>query len=180
MTAYNTLYDEAIGNYGLITIDQAKSLGISANALALLARRGRLERIGHGVYRLGKYVPSAEGLDPYACAVACVGENAYLWGPSVLAIHHLCPTNPAKIYVGTPVRYRGKSRNGIIVKDREARKSNTNYEGIETQSVAEAILSSQHLIMLDRLMDAARVANERNMIDSVKREQIIKELYIND
>ena len=69
VTAYETIYDEAIGNYGLITVSAAKALGINAATLAKLAHRGRLERIAHGLYRIDKYVPSQGGLDAYACAV---------------------------------------------------------------------------------------------------------------
>ena len=180
MTAYQTIYDEAVGNYGLITVAQAKELGVSNETLVKLASRGRLERIGHGVYRIQHYVPNAEGLDPYACAVARVGDEAVLWGPSVLAVHHLCPTNPSRIYVGTPVRYRKKANPSLVVMDRVKPAETDNYEGIRTQTVPDAITSSQHIIMLDRLLDATRLACERGLIDAQRREQIIKELYTND
>lgn len=180
MKAYDIIYDEAIGNFGLITTRQAKELGISCESMVKLAQRGRLERLAHGVYRIDRYVPNQEGLDPYACAVACVGADAYLWGPSVLAIHHLCPTTPSRIYVATPSRFRGKLNGGIVVKNRTARSTCANYEGIEVQEAGEAILSSQHIIMLDRLLDAARLASERGLFDAARRERIIKELYIHD
>lgn len=180
MTAYQKIFDEAIGNYGLITVAQAKALGITNETLVKLAHRGRLERIGYGVYRIDHYVPNAEGLDPYACAVAKVGDGAYLWGPSVLALHHLCPTNPSRVYVATPNRYRKKASPFLVVKDRIREDELDNYEGIRTQAVAKAILSSQHIIMLDRLLDAARIACERNLFDWQRKEQIVKELYIHD
>lgn len=180
MTAYQTIYDEAIGNYGLITVAQAKELGVTNETLVKLASRGRLERIGHGVYRIQHYVPNAEGLDPYACAVAKVGDGAYLWGPSVLAVHRLCPTNPSRIYVATPNRYRKKSSPALVVKDRVKSAEVSNYEGIRIQPVADAILSSQHIIMLDRLLDAVRIACERGLFDQRQKEAIVKELYIHD
>ncbi len=180
MTAYRKIYDEAIGNYGLITVAEAKALGITNATLVKLASRGRLERIAYGVYRVEQYVPNSEGLDPYACAVKKVGEEAFLWGPSVLALHHLCPTNPSRIYVATPRRYRRKATNGLVVKDGVGEASVDNYEGIRTQPVAEAILSSQHIIMLNRLLDATRIACERGLVDKERKEQIIKELYIHD
>ena len=52
MTDYQTIYEDAIDNYGLVTTRRAKELGLAPNALAQLAHRGRLERVGHGVYRL--------------------------------------------------------------------------------------------------------------------------------
>lgn len=180
MTAYQIIFDEAIGNYGLITVSQAKALGITNETLVKLASRGRLERISHGVYRIEHYVPNADGLDSYACAVAKVGEGAYLWGPSVLALHHLCPTNPSRIYVATPKRYRKKPIPSLVVKERAREEELDNYEGIRTQSVANAILSSQHIIMLDRLLDAVRIAGERDMFDGRRKEQLVKDLYTHD
>lgn len=180
MTTYQRIYDEAIGNYGLITVEAAKGLGITSSTLVKLAQRGRLERIAHGLYRIDKYVPSRDGLDAYACAVAGCGENAYLWGPSVLAIRNLCPTDPARIYVATPMRYRGKGRSGIVVKDRTECRRMDNVEGIRVQGVGEAILASQHIIMFDRLIDAVNAATERNLMNADEAHETIKELYKND
>ena len=55
-----------------------------------------------------------------------------------------------------------------------------NYEGIPIQNVREAILVSQHIIMLNRLLDAVEVAKEKNLIPALDGERIIKELYKND
>ena len=180
MNSYDRIYEVAIGNYGIITSSQAKEMGISNAALVQLALRGRLERLGYGVYRIDKYVPNAEGLDAYACAVARVGDGAFLWGPSVLALHHLCPTNPSRIYVASSRRCRAKLPTGIVVKAVSEVGTVENYEGIPIQNVREAILVSQHIIMLNRLLDAVEVAKEKNLIPALDGERIIKELYKND
>ena len=180
MTSYDMLYDEAIGSYGLVTVQQAKALGITNTTLVKLAQRGKLERLGYGLYRLDKYVPSAEGLDAYACAVARVGKAAYLWGPSVLAIHHLCPTTPSRLYVATPNRYRGKLPEGISVRNGVPCEHVENSEGIPVQPVPDAILSSQHIIMLDRLLSATHEAEAKGIFGPTERERIIRELYRND
>ena len=180
MTAYQMIYDEAVGNYGLFPAEKAKQLGIAPTTLVKLASRGRLERISHGLYRIDKYVPQRDGLDAYACAVASCGyKMAYLWGPSVLALHKLCPTDPASIYVATPNRYRGRKRGGIVVKDRQPSEDVVCFEGIRTQNVQNAILSSQHLVMLDRLLQAVSSALEQNLIDGEQARQTTKELYVN-
>jgi predicted transcriptional regulator of viral defense system len=180
MTAYQIIYDEAIGNYGLISVAAAKKLGISTATLAKLAYRGRLERVAHGLYRIDKYVPSRDGFDAYACAVASLGDNSYLWGPSALSIRNLCPTDPSVIYVATPARYRGKSRDGVIVKDRTPCVCIDNVEGIRVQGVQEAILASQHMIMFDRLLDAVNTAKAQNLISAEHAHATIRGLYINE
>src|SRR5947209_1954175 len=48
----NRLSGVAEGQWGLVTADQAKSVGVSPQQLARLARAGIVERIAHGTYRL--------------------------------------------------------------------------------------------------------------------------------
>ena len=180
MTAYNKIFEESIGNYGLFTTAQAEELGISRSAIVNLAKRGRLERLTQGVYRIDKYVPRADGLDAYACAVACCGNDAYLWGPSVLEIRGLCPTDPSQKYVATPNRFRGKVPDGIVVKDRMRCDAIGNYEGIRVQGVRQAILASQHIVMFDRLLAAVETAEGRGLLDAADAKSTIKELYKND
>jgi len=72
--------------------------------MSRLASDGRLQRLGHGLYRIKHYSPTLN--DPYAEAVALVGADAYLFGKSVIAMHRLAPTNPARITVATPRRIR--------------------------------------------------------------------------
>lgn len=178
--AYDAIFDEAIGSYGLFRSSQAESLGISGSAILSLVKRGKLIRVAHGLYRIDKYVPQPEGLDAYAIAVARVGEDAYLWGPSVLQVHRLCPTDPAKIYVATPSRFRGKLPEGIILKNNAKTPDVGFIEGIRAQTVGKAIVSSQHIIMFDRLLDAVETAKRQGLIDELEAHKTLKELYTND
>ncbi len=180
MTAYDKIYDIAIGNYGIITSAEAKAIGIRNTTLVQLAARNRLERLGYGVYRIDKYVPHADGLDVYACAIARVGREAYLWGPSVLALHHLCPTNPTRIYVASPLRCRAKLPQGIVLKKGCPSDRVEHYEGLAVQTVADAILASQHLIMLDRLLDAVQQGLAHGLLTDAEAKGLVKELYKND
>jgi hypothetical protein len=69
---------------------------------------------------------------------------------------------------------------GIVVKAVSEVGTVENYEGIPIQNVSEAILASQHIIMLNRLLDAVEIAKEKNLIPALDGERIIKELYKND
>ena len=180
MSAYNTIFDEAIGYYGLFRTSQAKGLGVSGSAVLSLAKRGKLLRIAHGLYRIDKYVPQPDGLDAYAIAVARVGDDAYLWGPSVLQAHHLCPTDPAKIYVATPSRFRGHLPQGIILKNGAKLRKVDFIGGIRAQSAGQAILSSQHIIMFDRLLEAVENAKGKGLLNDAEAHNTLKELYKND
>ena len=180
MTAYQTIYDEAIGNYGLFSSAQAKELGISNGTLAKLAHRGRLEHLGYGLYRIDKFVPNPNGLDAYACAVARFGADSYLWGPSVLAARHLCPTDPVRIFVAVPSRFRGRVPTGICLKNNTPAPLLDTIEGIRSQPVDEAILSSQHILEFPHLLDAVESAKRAGLLDEPRAQRIIRELYKND
>ena len=52
MTFYDEIYEVAADNYGLISNAQAKKLGVSDKELSRLTKDGRLERVGHGIYRI--------------------------------------------------------------------------------------------------------------------------------
>lgn len=153
MTYYDDIYEHAVDNYYLISTKTAKQLGIPTIELAKLANRGKLEHVSHGLYRLARYVPHE--YDPYAVSVAKVGEGAYLFGESVIAMLRLAPTNPARMYVATPHRYRKSTSSGLTVVERHDVDDQTIYEGIPSQKVGDAIVSCIGKMMRERLDLAA-------------------------
>ena len=177
MTYYNQIFDEAIGNYGLISSSKAKGMGIPAVELVKLANRGRLRRLGYGVYKLVQYSPAPDGLDAYADSLALVGEDAYLYAQSVLAMHHLCPTNPARIYVGTPNRCRKRLGDGIVVMAEKPCEELEWYAGLPAQPVAQAIRASRGMIMDERLLEAVDAAVRKELIDRRAATSIRKEFH---
>ena len=94
----------AVDDHGLITSPGARGLGISDAELVQQARRGKLLRVGRGVYRVPAW-PHQESA-PYAEAVKRVGEGAYPYGESVVALLGLAPTDPSTIWVASPRRVR--------------------------------------------------------------------------
>lgn len=176
MTDYQTVYEDAIDNYGLVTTKRAKELGLAPNALALLAYRGRLERVGHGVYRLAAPVPFAGEAPAYALAVEKVGPEAVLWGESVLALLGLAPTDSARIHVGFAGRVRRRVPDGISVHPMAAGAAAAVYEGIRSQPVAEALRACRGGMMPDRLLAAAKRARERGFLTAREYEAARKEL----
>ncbi len=174
MTAYDKLYEEAAENYGLITMDMAARYGVSAMALVMLARRGRLRHIARGVYRLEQH-PASE-YDAYAMLVAKAGKGAFLWGPSVLALNQLCPTDPAKLYVGVTGRIRRNLGRGVVVKNGCKVSNIVQAYGIASQTIKDAILDSRGIIMNERLISAARRAQEEGLLLPDAAQAIIQEL----
>lgn len=136
MTKYEDIFDIAADNHGLITSAQAREAGITNNELVQYAKRGRVTKVGHGLYQLTQWVP--EQNDAYAWAVMSVGPSAVLYGESVIAMLNLAPTNPTRMFVATPRRTRRKLPNSIKVEWLRGIKPTATYNGIPCQSAQDA------------------------------------------
>jgi predicted transcriptional regulator of viral defense system len=174
MSYYDDIYESAVDNYYLITTREARRIGVPPVELAKLAKRGKLQHISHGVYRLSRHVPHPN--DPYAVSVARVGEDAYLYGESVIAMLGLAPTNPARIYVATPKRYRGKGADGLVVVQRPDAGDATAYEGVPSQEAGAAIVSCLGKTMPSRLRAAAEAARDEGYLTRGAYENVLEEI----
>lgn len=174
MTKFDDIYEAAADNHGLITSAQAKELGVSNNELVQYARRGRVEKVGHGLYRLVRWVP--EDNDPYAWAVATVGPDAVLCGESVIAMLALAPTNPSHMFVATPRRVRKKLPAGLVVVHIEGITPTAVYDGIPCQSAAEAIRHCGATMLPERLAAAADEARRQGYINRADYQKLKEEL----
>jgi len=172
MKTYDTIYEHTADNYGLITSSEAKRLDISNVELVKLAHRGRLHRIGHGVYRIIPYIPTA--YDKYAEAIALVGNGAAIYGESVLAMHGLALVNPSEIHVTTPYKVRKKLPSFIKPIFTKEVIDKTFYEGIPSQSVFNALLTCKKIIMIERLIDAVYEAEKQGLISEREAKTLRK------
>lgn len=175
MTKYDDIiYEIAADNFGLITSSEAREAGLKNMELVQYARRGKLTRIGQGLYQLTQRIPEAN--DSYAIATALVGSEAYLYGEGVLGLLDLCPVNPAYITVATTKRIRKKLPKHIRVINRKQNDSVKVYEGIRAQSVADAIRSCMTTVLPDRLMNATEKALMEGYINQDQRNELVSEL----
>lgn len=174
MAIYDDIYEIAADNYGIVTSAQAKRVGASDKELSRIAKGGRLTRIGYGVYRIKHWVPTE--YDAFAEGVALVGPHAYLYGESVIAMHSLAPTNPARVHVASPDRVRKSLPASVEVVRRPDCGDTTEYEGIPSQTIPAAILSCKGTMMRSRLRDAARRARELGLIRAEEEALLLEEL----
>lgn len=174
MTKYDDIWETAIDSHGLITSAEARELGVSNHELVEYARRGRLERVGQGVYRLVRYVPTEA--DPYALAVKLVGAEAFLFGESVIALLGLAPADPSRIYVATPRRTRKRLPGYLHVKLVPGSIPKTVYDGIPSQRAADAIRSARDIVSGERLLEAVREGRRLGYLNAGETERLTKEL----
>lgn len=103
--AYETLFELATDQAGYVTQEQALAAGFGRNTLAELAKRGRAERVAHGLYRFNAFPHGP--LDTYMEATLWPrGLRGYISHESALDLYELSDVNPAKVHVTLPPGYR--------------------------------------------------------------------------
>lgn len=140
-TLFEALVERAAEHQGIVTTNDARSLGIDPTQLRILAHRGKLERIGRGVYRvialpLGRFLPYAE-------AVAWAPEGSSISHESALAIRELGDFNPTRIDVTVPRGYRPRRKVPRTLRLRQPDLDQGDIDmvdGVPTAAVLRAIL----------------------------------------
>lgn len=174
MRHFDEIYEIAVDNYGLVTAAEAREAGVVGAELNRWVADGRLRRLGHGLYKLVRYVPTE--WDQYAEAVMQVGGDAFLYGEAVLAMHGLALVNPASLTVATPRRVRRRLPGWVRAVVVEGPVRLTSYGGIPSQTVADAILACRGSVMPGRLRDAADEARTRGLVTRREHERLKGEL----
>jgi predicted transcriptional regulator of viral defense system len=153
----------AYGNHGFVTTRQAAEAGVPPIELPKLAEHSGLESVSYGLYRVTD-MPQGE-LDQYAEAVLRAGDDAYLCGESVLALHGgLADVNPKQITVAVTKRTRTKFPPFMHVVRGAADEPTTWFEGIASQTVASALLACRRRIEPSRLRAAAEQARAEGLL----------------
>ena len=176
MSSYDTIDGEAIGRYGLISTARARALGVSALQLVKLARRGRLERVGCGLYRLAVALPYQGDAPAYALAVESAGGDAMLFGESVLGLLGLAPVATDRIFVGMPRRVRRRLPVGVVAVRVSVSAVAAVYDGVRCQPVAEAIRACRGSVMGERLREAVGAARARGLLSPGEAARLRKEI----
>lgn len=174
MTKYEDIFEIAADNHGLITSAQAREAGVTNNELVQYAKRGRVSKVGHGLYQLTQWVP--ERNDAYAWAVMSVGPGAVLYGESVIAMLGLAPTNPTRMFVATPRRCRRKLPESLKVERVDGIEPGAIYDGIPCQNACDAILACKGKMLPERLLAAAGAAKNQGLINKHEHRFLKKEL----
>jgi predicted transcriptional regulator of viral defense system len=169
------LLDRAQDQYGYVTTEDARDLGVPPVELRKIAARGGVERVAYGLYRF-EAVPHT-ALDHYMEAVLRVGRDAYLVGDTVLAMLDLALVNPLQTRVGARRRARPTLPKMIkLVHEDVPDDDVTNYGGIPAVTVARALRDCRGTVMTDRLLDAVTDAERRGLLRRDEARQLRDEL----
>ena len=164
----------ASDNMGYFTSSAARAAGVVSCELDRWRKMGRLENPARGVYRLANYPPSA--LEPYVLGTLAVGEKAYIYGESVLAMLNLVPTDPSRLFVASPGRVRRKTSPSLLVVSGRADERVEYYEGVPAQHIMEAIRSSRGYVRHDRRVRAAAEGLRQGYLTKSEWQVLSREL----
>jgi len=177
---FNALYEVAEDNYGFLTVDDARGVGIRPQRLAEMARRGSLRREGLGLYRLEPF--PAHELDGYRKATLWpYGVEGVLSHETALDLYGLSDVNPAKIDITVPRRYRLRRREAprsyCFHHEDLDRRDVTLHEGLPIVTAAKAIRQS-HAVSLrrDLLRQALEDAKRQGLVTRAAYGELMHEL----
>jgi predicted transcriptional regulator of viral defense system len=99
------LAEIAADQHGLFTLEDARAVGYAANTVAQMARRGRLERVSQGVYRV-PFLPFGKLGAYMEAALWPVGVKGVLSHATALDLWEVSDINPARIHLTVPRAHR--------------------------------------------------------------------------
>lgn len=172
MAKIDDIYKE-VDDFGLISSSEAAELGMSRAEIVQQAKRGKLVRVARGVYRMPVWPFQPEA--PYAIAVKSAGAGAFLYGESVVALLNLAPTDPTKMWLGSPRRCRRNLGPGVTVR-RVVNVTPVYLEGVACQPLPEAILAASLTMGVQWALGAAKEALTQGRILQYEFEQMEVEL----
>ncbi len=111
--ARDILWDVAVEQYGYVTTNNVRAVGLEPVAVRQLVHRGQLEPAAHGVYRFPQF-PITE-FDRYMLAVLWTGKaTARLSHGTALAQYDVCDINPDRIDLSLPRSARTRRQGGDL------------------------------------------------------------------
>lgn len=112
MRIWDQVVERAAEQHGYVTTRDARELDIDPTQLRLMAARGRLERVGRGVYRV-PMLPRGEH-DDLAAAVAWSFGRGVVSHESALLLHGLADVNPSRIHLTVPRENHPRAAGGQV------------------------------------------------------------------
>lgn len=161
-TAYRAIYNIAEDQMGYVTTVQAGAVGVSAMALVMMTRRGALNRVSRGVYRLVDF--PARPLAQYMQATLWpYGRPGVLSHGTALSLHELCDVDLAKVHITVPIDFRIQRTIPdylIVHHGTLARRDVTRLEGMPittpVRTIRDCIQARMELTLVKQAIDDAR------------------------
>ncbi len=173
------LYEIAEDQMGFVTSAQAVDAGVRPMALVMLERRGRIDRVSHGVYRLKEFPVSP--LAQYMQAILWPrGPRGVLSHETALALYELSDIDPPKVHITLPPHFRVQREvPSYLVVHRAALSESdvTRFEGMPITTPARSIRDCIAAHVGPAIIsDAIEQASRSGMISPAEAERLQTEL----
>ena len=183
MTAYDRVHEIAIDQHGLVTTEQAREHGVDPRSIVMMAKRGRLHRLTHGVYQ-DPGAPETRWT-PYMAAVLWAhgmrtSTRAVLSHATALALMDISDVNPGAIHLTVPTTYRTHRAHpaGVVLHRAELGQDEvTKIEGLPVTTAARAIRDCAAAAIGPALLDQAlEDARRQGWLRGTDADVLIEEL----
>ncbi len=178
--AFAAVTDLALDQHGYFTVAQARAAGVAPTTVVMMARRGTIERVATGLYRLPT-VPGSALAGYMAAALWPRGVHGTLSHETALELLQLSDVNPADIHLTVPSGYRirrSPPRAYVVHQADLTRAETTLVEGIPV-TTAERTIRDCHAMHLDPalLRQAIAQARETGRLTSQAAERLSYEIF---
>lgn len=166
-TRFTDLTEIAAEQHGLVTTENGAEVGYVRGALDKMARRGQLERLATGLYRI-PFLPGGELASYMAAALWPRGAKAVLTHETALDLWDVCDINPSKIHLTVPRRHRPQREvpKGYVIHREDLDPADvTTVEGVPVITLEKAIRQCAEMhVGRDLLEQAVRHGREQGLL----------------
>jgi very-short-patch-repair endonuclease len=153
--------------------DQLREIGFGADAIKHRVARGRLHRLWHDVFAIGR--PDVTDRGRWMAAVLACGPGAVLSHRSAGAAWGVCDEDPGRVHVSVPGH---RSRHaGIRCHERSPLPPNTQLDGLPVTTPEWTLVDLAAVMHLEGLAKAANEADRLRLIDHDDFAALVESLH---
>lgn len=179
--AYSTVFEVAADQHGYFTMEQAVEAGVRRMALVMMERRGAVERVSRGVYRLRQF-PQSFLSEFVEATLWPIGTEGVVSHSSALVLFGLSDVNPDRIHITVPTSHRvrrERPRRLVVHHADLAPGDRTLVEGIPVTTVERTLADCRaaHLGS-DLLQQALEDALRKGLVSRASAEKLAQRLEL--
>jgi very-short-patch-repair endonuclease len=159
---HSSVWALARRQHGVVSRAQLLEMGFAPDAVKHRVAKGRLHRVGWGVYAVGR--PELTQFGRWMAALLAVGPEAVLSHRSATALWGIAKQKGNAIRVSVPTHLRRRSSRGITVHRRKELNATT-HRGIPVVSVVDALVDLAAEASEDELEHAINEADKLDLVD---------------
>ena len=176
---FTELAEVAADQHGYFELADSRAVGYADNTIAQMARRGRIERVSQGVYRI-PFLPSGR-LGPYMAAAMWPAEvRGVISRDAAMDLWEVGDVNPAKIHITVPQAHRVQREVPAayeLHREDLPHHDVTEIEGVPVVTLERAIreCAAAHMAT-DLLEQAIRHGREQGLLTAAQARRLATEL----